>query len=102
MKGDGRAIPQGRNSPGIAIPHALGISGIAYSGISYSASRNKRNSPENLGCHYSETAIPKFKTAIARNSAENLAIPLFPLRGDVLLGTAPLPRGLAALQGGGP
>lgn len=90
MKGDGRAIP-----------HARGISGIAYSGRGYSAPRNKRNSPENLGCHYSETAIPKFKNAITRNSPENLAIPLFPLRGDVLSGTARLPRGLATLGGCG-
>lgn len=37
-----------------------------------------------------------------RHSLENRTMALCPLRGDVLSDTALLPRGLAALEGGGP
>ena len=46
--------------------------------------------------------VPKFLAPYRAEHKEIRSVPVFPLRGDVLCGTALLPRGLAALQGGGP
>ncbi len=84
-----------------AVPEGQGISGTAVPEMGCSALSSFRNSPELLGFSCSGLAVPKFLGANKRNSAENLAVPLFPLRGDVLSGTARLPRGKAALGGRG-
>lgn len=71
-----------------AIPGLFPISGIAIPECSYSAPSGFRNSPENKGLSYSAIAIPKLILKEFRNSAENQAIPLFPLQGDLRSGIA--------------